>query len=256
MNGRRGLRAIFASLLLWVALLSPALGQDGPRDAANAKEAAQALKLYLDEVSKSGRRPDYTKPPASELLRRVFDLEKLSALPPPDAGDMPWMLEWGDAANQSNKLILLFGSKPGAGGELDQAAIARNVADYEDQYAAALAFIIRFQARQAPTMLLFLDRLPPEQRTPVREAGLQKARGGAAEMIAGAVISVAPSMKPANARAITAALRDTKDVWATFLVPADRTKVGGVLARARILAKDDETQKNLATFAAALAAAK
>ena len=55
------------SLLLLVALLSPAFGQDGSQIAPSAKDAVQALKLYLEGVSKSGGRPDYTKPPASEL---------------------------------------------------------------------------------------------------------------------------------------------------------------------------------------------
>jgi hypothetical protein len=83
------------SLLLLVTLLSPALGQDGSQIAANAKDAAQALRLYLDGVSKSGGRPDYTTPPASDLFRRVFDLEQLAALPPPKPSDMAWLIVSG-----------------------------------------------------------------------------------------------------------------------------------------------------------------
>src|SRR5713101_9036926 len=92
------------SLLILLAFLSPALGQDGPRYAASARDAAQALQLHLDEVLKSGGRPDYTTLPVSHLFRRVFDLEALAALPPPKPSDMAWMLDWGDAANRTNQL--------------------------------------------------------------------------------------------------------------------------------------------------------
>jgi hypothetical protein len=94
---------ILRSLLLLVVLFTPALGQDGSRAAAGAKNAAQALQLYLDRVSQSGQRPDYTKPPAADLFRQVFDLEQLTALPPPQASDMPWVLDWFDAVKETYK---------------------------------------------------------------------------------------------------------------------------------------------------------
>ena len=52
---------ILRSLLLLVVLFTPALGEDGSRAAARAKDAAQALQLYLDKVAKSGERPDYER---------------------------------------------------------------------------------------------------------------------------------------------------------------------------------------------------
>jgi hypothetical protein len=245
---------ILRSLLLLIVLLAPALGQDGSRIAASARDAAQALQLYLDGVSKSGKRPDYTKPPAADLVRRVFDLEQLMALPPPEASDIAWVSEWFDAANQTNKRIIYFGTQPGP--NLDQAATIRNLVEYEDQYAAAMDFMLRFAAREATTLFLFMDQLAPEQRTPIREAGLQKARGGGAEMIAGSIGAVAVGMKPINARLITAAMRDTRDVWATFILPNDRTQIISQLAKVKSIVKDDDVQKNLATFADALAKTK
>jgi hypothetical protein len=47
-------------LLVHLALASPALAQDGARDAAAAREAAQAFRVYVEGVTKKGGRPDLT----------------------------------------------------------------------------------------------------------------------------------------------------------------------------------------------------
>lgn len=244
----------FRSLLLLVALLSPAFGQDGAQIAAGAKDAAQDLRIYLDGIAKAGERPDYTKPPALDLFHRVFDIERLAASPPAKASDLTWLIEWLSAANQTSKQIIYFDIKPGP--NPDQAATLRNLTDYEDQYAAATNFMLRVAAREATAMLLFMDQLAPEQRTPVREAGLQKSRNGAAGLIASAIGSVFVGVRPANARLMTAAMRDTRDVWASYILPDDRTQIINLLTRAANMAKDEEVKKNLTAFNAALAAAK
>ena len=122
--------------------------QNVPRCAANAINAARLLQSYLSEVSRSGGRPDYTKAPASTLLRQIFDLEKLETLPPPKASDMDWLPEWGAAAGLTYQLILLFGQTLGP--DFDQTAVQRNVFEYEVQCASALEFILHFQARRRP----------------------------------------------------------------------------------------------------------
>ena len=48
-------------LLVLLALASPALAQDGARDAAAASEAAQAFQVYVEGVTKQGGRPDLTR---------------------------------------------------------------------------------------------------------------------------------------------------------------------------------------------------
>jgi len=239
-------------LLLLVVRFTPALGQDGSRVAAGGKDAAQAIQLYLDRVSKSGQRPDYTKPPAADLFRQVFDLEQLTALPPPKASDMPWVLEWLDAAKETYKRIMFFGAKPGP--DLDQAAIGQNLKEYEAQYAAALNFLLRLTAREATTGFLFMDQLTPEQRTPIREAGLQRSRAGGAQMIESAIGAVAAGMSPANARPITAAMRDTRDVWTRFILPNDRSRIITLLAKAQDMVGDYQVRENLAVFADRLSA--
>jgi hypothetical protein len=240
------------SLLILLALVSSAFCQDGPRDAASAKDAAEALAAYLDGVLKSGGRPDYTKPPIPDLLHRVFNMEGLAALPPPKPSDLAWLLDWTGAANRTNLLMMLFGLKPGE--NLDQAAVLRNQAECEDQCAASLNFMIYLTAIETPAMNEFMAQLTPEQRTPVREAGMQRARHDAAEMIEGVFVWISQGMKPANERLLTAALRDTGNVWAGSITSDDRTRVLSMLAALRKTVRDDEVQKNLAAFAGTLEA--
>jgi hypothetical protein len=243
---------ILRSLLLLLVLFTPVLSQDGSQLAAGAKDAAQALQLYLDGVSKSGQRPDYTKPPAADLFHQVFDLEQLMALPPPKASDIPWVLDWFDAAKETYKRIFFFGAKPGP--DPDLATIGHNLEGYEDQYAAAMNFMLRLMAREATTAFLFMDQLSPEERTPIREAGLKGFRTSGAQLIEDAICPVLAGMSPANARLITAALRDTRDVWASFILPNDRPRIIALLAKIQGLVKDDEVRENLAVFVDRLSA--
>ena len=189
---------ILRSLLLLVALLSSAFAQDGPQSAVGAKDAVQALQLYLDGVAKAGGRPDYTRQPASDLFQRVFDLAQLTAFPPPPAADVGWLIQWFTAASQANRLIVYFGTKPGP--NPDEMTVLRNLKEYENQYAAAMNFMIRLAAREATALSLLMEQLTPEQRTPVREAGLVKARSGAAELLASSIGLVTQGIGPDNAR--------------------------------------------------------
>jgi hypothetical protein len=240
------------SFLILLALASPAFSQDGPHDAATAQNAGQAFGIYLDGVLKSGAQPDFTKPPVADLFRHIFDVAALNALPPAKAGDISWLLQWGAAVDQSYKRIILYGLQPGQ--PVDQLVMRRNMSEYEDQCAVAMSFLIRFEARQATTLTLFLDQLPQEQRTPARAAGLQQARSGSAQTITGAITAMTQGMKPGNARLIAGALRDTRDVWAGYIMPDDRARIAKLIADTP--AKDREAQKNLTAFAGALAAAK
>jgi len=242
------------SLLLLAALAAPAHSQDGPSDAATAQNAAQAFGIYLDGILKAGGQPDFNEAPAADLFRHIFDVAALKALPPAKADDIRWLLQWGAAVDQSYKRIILYGLQPGQ--PIDQLVMRRNMSEYEDQCATAMSFLIRFEARQATTLTLFLDQLPAEQRTPTRAAGLQQARSGAAQTITGAITAMTQGMKPGNARLIAGALRDTRDVWAGYIMPDDRSRITKLIAETPAAVKDRETQKNLTAFASALAAAK
>jgi len=141
---------------------------------------------------------------------------------------------------------LYFGIAPPADLIADQAAIKRNATDYEDQEAVALSFIIRISARVIQASFLFMEQ----------PAGFTKARAGSAETMLGALVTIAQGMKPANARLLSAAIRDTSDAWAASILPGDRPTILDMLAKASDASKDDETRKNLAALGAALADAK
>lgn len=258
MNPQRGARdqqtmPIVRILLILLALASPALAQDGARHTADAREAAQAFRVYVEGVAKKGGRPDPTRPEIVALFARVFDLAALNALPPPRAGDLEWLPDWLDAANTINKLLTRYGSKPGS--EPDLAALARNMSEYADQYAVMMNFMIRAQAREAVAMKLFMAGLPPEQRTPIRERGLAGARSSMAEFILAAVCSaMLEGSKPANARLVAAAIRDTSEVWAGFFLPQDRARMLNVLAGYDKQVADETARTDLAAFTAALQA--
>jgi hypothetical protein len=230
--------------------------QDGPGIVAGVKDVANQLQLYLDYIAKTGGRPDFSTPPVSDLFARIFDLRELAALPPPKASDLPWLMDWTITANGAFKSILYFGIAPPPDPLADQAAIKRNAADYEDQEAVALSFMIRISARATQAMFLFMDQLTPAQRTPIRLEGFTKARVGGAETVLGALVTIAQGMKPANARLLSAAIRDTSDAWVAGILPGDRPTILGMLAKANDASKDDETRKNLAALGTALANAK
>jgi hypothetical protein len=238
-------------LLVLLALASPALAQDGARDAAAASEAAQAFQVYVEGVTKQGGRPDLTRPEVAALLGRVFDLGALNALPPAQASDTDWLVEWHVAANATHELILYYGAKPGP--QPDREAIRRNMTEYEDQYAAAINFLIRSHAREAVSIKMLMAGLAPEERTRVVEEAFAATRRDSPLMILGFISSVQVS-KPANARLVTAAIRDTREVWAGHFLPRDRARVISVLPDFAKRMPDETARVDLAAFMAALQA--
>jgi hypothetical protein len=117
-----------ALLLLVMACHAPTLAQDGPQLAAAAKKAAENMQAYLRDLEKSGGQPDYSKPPASEYLKRIFDADALAALPAPKADDLDWLFEWFDAADHGYKAMAAFGAKNKTPAELNL-ALSPEVAD-------------------------------------------------------------------------------------------------------------------------------
>jgi len=244
---------ILRILLVLLAFASPAFAQDGARDAAAASEAAQAFRVYVEGVTKTGGRPDPTRPEVAALLGRVFDLGALNELPPAQGSDMDWLLDWMNAAKETNKLLLFYGAKLEP--QPDFAAIQRNMTEYEDQYAAALNFMIRLQARQAVTGKMFMAGLAPAERTRVREKAYVGFRSMSANMIVENICAVIEGgAKPANVRLVTTAVRDTREVWASFPLPQDRSRVIELLAGLAKRVPDETARTDIAAFTAALEA--
>ena len=251
--------ALVRALLLLVAFVSPVLAEtpssDGAALATRASDAAKELRTYLADLAKAGGRPDFSKPPASELFGRIFDMNGLAALPPPAPNDFSWLLNWSAAGGGIIKAILTFGITPPAGAS-DQAAIERNLVDYEDQQTVATSFLVRITAREVQALTLFMAQLPQDQRTPMRQEGFDTVRAGATKVLFGALITLASDLKTANARMLSAAIRDTGEVWVGNVFPKDRPEIMREIATAQREVKDGEAKKNLAALGAALAAAK
>ena len=238
-------------LLVLLAIASPALAQDGARDAAAAREAAQAFRVYVEGVAKKRGRPELTRPDVATLLGRVFDPGALNALPPAQASDTDWIVQWHEAANATKELFMHYGARPGQ--EPDVAAVRRNMAEYEDQYAAATSFLIRFQAREAVSTKMLMASLAPGERTRAVEEAFAATRRDSPLMLLGFISSVQGS-KPANARLVAAAIRDTREVWASHFLPSDRARVISVLPDFAKRLPDETARTDLAAFMAALQA--
>jgi len=240
-----------------VALCSRAVAQTPPVDgtsvAASATDAAQQLETYLDKVFKGHSRPDLTKPPASDLLSRIFDFDKLATLPAPDARDFPSLVAWAEAANQAARAVFFFGFTPPANlneplSDANRAALERNNDEFEDQEVLADTFIVHISAREAQSLFL-LDRLKQLENVKTR-TDLSGAVSNALLLL-----TVDNKLKPANERLLSAALADTADVWVKALVPRDLPYLTLQVAKAQSKVNDAEAKKNLAVFSAAMAAA-
>ena len=239
------------------ALASPASAQNEPAFLAGAKDAANQLQLYIDFTAKAGQRPNFSAPPNSDLFARVFDAKQLGTLPPPQGGELAWLPQWMAIANGVAKSIFYFGVTLAATPTADQiAAIKRNAADYEDQQAIAISYEIKLAARQAQDLILFMNALSPDERTSVRQAGVDRSRNGGAEMIYGALVLIAQNANPANSRRLSGAMNDTRDVWAGFLNPQAKPHLTDLIERVEKNTKDEAVQKDLAALDAALAAGK
>ena len=95
--------------------------------------------------------------------------------------------------------------------------------------------------------------LKPAERTRVREEGLTGLRSNTAEFILEAICSVSGS-KPVNTRLVAAAIRGTREVWASFFLPRDRPRVIEQLVGLTKQVPDETARIDLAALTAALQA--
>jgi hypothetical protein len=224
-------RLPFAAVAL-LLLISPPVHADGAKAVADATKALEQLTSYTDGIVKANGRPEFTKPPASEYLARILDLKALAALPPPQPKDISWLVQWADAMNKVNQMVIFVGAQTGSEAER-RAAIERNMTEYEDAMFPAWTFMARMQARLLVTGDLFMDSLPAEQRTPARKNGHAQIRDGHMQFVQGALTTIAAGVKPENAHLLTTALRDTATTWAPRMTAAERDRLRSILSEAR-----------------------
>ena len=247
---------IYRALFGLILLATPAVAGDGKQAAAQAVEAARGLQHHAAEVAAAGQRIDFAKAPAADYFQRVFDSASLAALPAPAAADMPWVSEWFSALNSANQTIVFFGTDTKRPALQQQGQIGRNLAEYEDQFALATAFIQNMFARLMTTALDFLNTLSEQERnSPVRQDGLAKMRHGYVDAVEGSLrFLAAGNVKPANIRIMTAALRENAGTWSKIVPPADRGRLAKLIATARDKAGDAQSSENLRAILSTLEA--
>jgi hypothetical protein len=79
-------------------------------------------------------------------------------------------------------------------------------------------------------------------------------RNSAAYLLGTVCAAIQGASKPVNARLVAAAIRDTREVWASFLLPQNRARVIEQLADLPHWAPDETARADLAVFTAALRA--
>jgi hypothetical protein len=251
------MRRICLAITGLMLLVAPVAASDGKQAAATALEAAQALQKHARQVAAAGKRLDPTVAPASEHLRRIFDAKAFAALPPVAASDVAWIIDWLDAARTANHTLIDFGADPKGPAQLEPAALARNLLEFEDQLAVAITFQQRLFPRALETLHDFLESLPEAQRTPVRLQGLAKMVDGYLESVKGALCFAADSnTKPANARMIVAAAHEAAEIWIELTEEDTRKQFIALVAAAQQLTKDKEIAQHFRAIQAALEAVK
>ncbi|MEJ0078550.1 MAG: hypothetical protein WDO17_24540 [Alphaproteobacteria bacterium] len=238
-------------------LAAPAAASDGKQAAARALAAAQALKQQAVETAAAGKQLDFTSGPAAEHLRRIFDSKALAELPPAAASDMAWMTDWMGAVSTTNHTLYEFGADMKRTPQLDPAVLARNVREYEDQMTVGMVFQQRLFSRALDSAYQFLESLAENERTPVRLAGLKGMVDGYLETIKGALCFASDNtIKPANARMIAAAARESVDEWIELTEDDTRKQFISLLTAGQQQTKDKETAEHFRAIQVALEAAK
>jgi hypothetical protein len=243
MRMRAAIRPILCHFAMLVALASPSLAQDGPHAGAEAARATQQLKTYLDGIAQAEGRPDYDRPPASQLVKTIFDADALAKMPM-SRSDKPWLSEWAAAASAALGAITQFGLQPGQ--PADEARLRRLRQNIDtDAYESGLAFLIRIQSRFIAETERFAN---------LHDPALDVVRERTAKTITDALLAVRFS-QPSSGKVIATALRETDSAWIAFLSPNLRDEVLGHLQKTRAETHDRETSESLDAVSSDLVAA-
>ena len=245
-------RAVTAAAIgSWLAFATcpTVFAADGAQAAAAAKESAKALSDYTADLARSGRRPDYSNPPIAQYLRRIFDADTLAALPPPQAEDLGWLVDWTESAQSSFKILTMFGVQK----DNDiNVLIARNMATYENEIAAAVVFMIQVGARVVRTGAIVVNSLPDREGAEIGKTGLEQTRRGLVQTVLGTTLIMSDRLKPQNARLMMAALRDSVAVWRPYLTANERIRILVQLEQARAANADAGIDKDVTAISAVI----
>jgi hypothetical protein len=186
------------------------------------------LQAYLRDLEKTKGQPDYSKPPASEYLKRIFAADALAALPAPKANDFGWLLDWVVSVNQTYVAMIMFGAK-----DLADENVGRNMIDYQDNTMPAAAFRLHLYGRIARTV----PSLPSDERKQKRET-IERVNQGMVQLATGMAGFTRIRLKLENVRLTAAALRDTVTLWAPLTTAKERADLLARLEKASVTNKD------------------
>lgn len=242
-----GVAAAAVGTWLTFAICPPVLAADGAQAAAAAKEAAVKLQAYLHDLEKSkGHQPDYSKPPALEYLKHIFNADALAALPPPKAEDFNLLREWAANVGQAYAAMIMFGAKEGTA-----ETAGRNLIDYQDNTLPAAAFMLHLNARVASAVPIYLKALSPDERKQAREQ-IEQGNRGLVQLATGMTGFIRLRIKLKNVRLMAAALRNTATVWAPLATPKERAELLARLEAARIANNDAGIDDDINTILMAI----
>jgi hypothetical protein len=251
----RKIVAAVAVLAFIIFTPQAARAQEGQRLALAAVQASKEFKAQVDKAAGAKTSVDLTAPPFAQLFATIFDVKALRTLPPPKGPDLPWLSEWLGVAASSYIALINFGTDPKS--ESYQQAVQANVDRHESELSAAMDFMLRLMPRLASSATSFMQALSPAEREqPARKQGFAQVRGGYMQTVSGAITFISGPPKPANARLVSLALRDTVQEWSRLATPEERTDLLNLLAQARLGVKDAAAEDHLVAVSTAVAAVK
>ena len=121
------------------------------------------MEAHLRDLEKSKGSAGYSKPPASEYLKRIFDTDALASYQLRWSDDLDWLLEWVASVDQTYTAMIMFGAK-----DSGIQTAGRNLVDYQDNTLPAAAFKLRLNAHAVSAMPIYLNSLPPGERAQAR----------------------------------------------------------------------------------------
>jgi hypothetical protein len=207
----------------------PSVRRRLPRTVRKPRRPRNSQAASLSPRSRKTKgQPDYSKPPASEYLKRIFAADALAALPAPKANDFGWLLDWVVSVNQTYVAMIMFGAK-----DLADENVGRNMIDYQDNTMPAAAFRLHLYGRIARTV----PSLPSDERKQKRET-IERVNQGMVQLATGMAGFTRIRLKLENVRLTAAALRDTVTLWAPLTTAKERADLLARLEKASVTNKD------------------
>lgn len=194
----------------------------------------QASQQFDEWVEKTGAMPRLTDERAAALLATLSDNRRFLDGITFDDAQLPALMDVCDKANRKVMSYMLFDlrnhvDKSMSAETLQQAVLRleqQNVLTYQDELSELQPFEIRCMARQTPLLARFIERLKPEEITPVRLRGLEQARKGIDGFFLGTLFSANDiSLSERYRASMLKALAETASQFVPIMKQDEREKL-------------------------------